>query len=100
MRPGEQLSLEPEVFQAGFRIAPELQKASLTEIRVGFRPVSKDGLPLLGRIPSVPGLVIATGLGPYRLTVGPLCRFAGPPIGGRKTSCPGHKRFRTCTSDL
>jgi D-amino-acid dehydrogenase len=60
-----------EVLQQGFRIAPELQQATLTEIRVGFRPMSKDGLPLLGRIPSVPGLVIATGLGPYGLTVGP-----------------------------
>ncbi|MGA8481968.1 MAG: FAD-binding oxidoreductase [Chthoniobacterales bacterium] len=60
-----------EVLQEGFRIAPELQQATLTEIRVGFRPVSKDGLPLLGRIPSVSGLVIATGLGPYGLTVGP-----------------------------
>ena len=60
-----------KVLQEGFRIAPELQQATLTEIRVGFRPVSKDGLPSLGRIPSVSGLVIATGLGPYGLTVGP-----------------------------
>jgi len=60
-----------EVLQEGFRIAPELRQATLAEVRVGFRPVSKDGLPLLGRIPAVSGLVIATGLGPYGLTVGP-----------------------------
>jgi D-amino-acid dehydrogenase len=41
------------------------------EVRVGFRPLSNDGLPLLGQVASVPGLVIATGLGPYGLTVGP-----------------------------
>src|SRR6266550_6293691 len=60
-----------EVLQEGFRIAPALRQATLAEVRVGFRPVSKDGLPLLGRIPAVSGLVIATGLGPYGLTVGP-----------------------------
>jgi len=60
-----------QVLQEGFRIAPELRQATLVEVRVGFRPMSKDDLPLLGRIPSVSGLVIATGLGPYGLTVGP-----------------------------
>lgn len=60
-----------EVLQEGFRIAPGLKEATLTEIKVGFRPLSKDGLPLLGQLASVSGLVIATGLGPYGLTVGP-----------------------------
>ena len=60
-----------QVLQEGFRIAPALRQATLAEVRVGFRPVSKDGLPLLGWIPAVSGLVIATGLGPYGLTVGP-----------------------------
>jgi D-amino-acid dehydrogenase len=60
-----------EVLQEGFRIAPGLKEATLAEVRVGFRPLSDDGLPLLGQVASVPGLVIATGLGPYGLTVGP-----------------------------
>ncbi|MBV8351731.1 MAG: FAD-binding oxidoreductase [Verrucomicrobia bacterium] len=63
-----------EVLQEGLRIAPGLNTATLTEIRVGFRPLSKDGLPLLGHPSSTAGLVIATGLGRYGLTVGP---FAG-----------------------
>jgi glycine/D-amino acid oxidase-like deaminating enzyme len=63
-----------EVLQEGLRIAPGLNTATLSEIRVGFRPISKDGLPLLGRPSSTAGLVIATGLGRYGLTVGP---FAG-----------------------
>jgi len=63
-----------EVLQAGLRIAPGLKSATLAEIRVGFRPISKDGLPLLGHPSSTSGLVIATGLGRYGLTVGP---FAG-----------------------
>ena len=60
-----------EVLQEGLRIAPGLKTATLTEIRVGFRPMTRDGLPLLGRPSRTPGLVIATGLGRYGLTVGP-----------------------------
>jgi D-amino-acid dehydrogenase len=60
-----------EVLQEGLRIAPGLKTATLTEIRVGFRPMTRDGLPLLGRPSSLSGLVIATGLGRYGLTVGP-----------------------------
>jgi D-amino-acid dehydrogenase len=60
-----------EVLQEGLRIAPGLRTATLKEIRVGFRPMTRDGLPLLGQPGSRPGLVIATGLGRYGLTVGP-----------------------------
>ena len=60
-----------EVLQEGLRIAPDLKTATLAEIRVGFRPMTRDCLPLLGRPGSIPGLVIATGLGRYGLTVGP-----------------------------
>jgi D-amino-acid dehydrogenase len=62
-----------EVLREGLRIAPGLKTATLSEIRVGFRPMTEDGLPLLGRPSSGPvdGLVIATGLGRYGLTVGP-----------------------------
>jgi D-amino-acid dehydrogenase len=60
-----------EVLREGLRIASDLKDASLTEIRVGFRPLSKDGLPLLGWLPSASGVVIATSVGPYGLTVGP-----------------------------
>jgi D-amino-acid dehydrogenase len=60
-----------EVLREGLRIAPGLKTATLLEIRVGFRPMSKDGLPSLGRPYGKAGLVIATGLGRYGLTVGP-----------------------------
>jgi D-amino-acid dehydrogenase len=60
-----------EVLREGLRIAPGLKTATLLEIRVGFRPMSKDGLPSLGRPSGMAGLVIATGLGRYGLTVGP-----------------------------
>jgi D-amino-acid dehydrogenase len=62
-----------EVLREGLHIAPGLKSATLLEIRVGFRPMTNDGLPLLGRPSSgqFDGLLIATGLGRYGLTVGP-----------------------------
>jgi D-amino-acid dehydrogenase len=52
-------------------LAPGLAERTVTEVRVGFRPLTPDGLPLLGGIEGVPGLVVATGLGPVGLTLGP-----------------------------
>jgi D-amino-acid dehydrogenase len=60
-----------EVLRECLQIAPDLSTATLTEIRVGLRPLTKDGLPLLGRPRDLDGLVIATGLGRYGLTLGP-----------------------------
>jgi D-amino-acid dehydrogenase len=60
-----------DILREGLRIAPGLNQATLAEIRVGFRPMTKDGLPSLGRPSGIAGLVIATGLGRYGLTVGP-----------------------------
>jgi D-amino-acid dehydrogenase len=60
-----------EILRAGLRIAPGLKNATLAEIRVGFRPMTEDGLPSIGRPSGISGLVIATGMGRYGLTVGP-----------------------------
>lgn len=61
-----------EVLEQALAVAPGLGDAGLVETRVGFRPVSPDGLPLLGQV--APGLYLATGFGPAGLTLGP---FAG-----------------------
>ncbi|MBV8142837.1 MAG: FAD-dependent oxidoreductase [Verrucomicrobia bacterium] len=60
-----------EVLNEGLKIAPGLKSATIEEIRVGLRPMSSDGLPLLGMPVSATGLVVATGLGRYGLTLGP-----------------------------
>jgi len=60
-----------DILREGLRIAPGLKNATLAEIRVGFRPMTDDGLPSLGRPSGITGLVIASGLGRYGLTVGP-----------------------------
>jgi D-amino-acid dehydrogenase len=51
------------------RLAPGLREAELLETRIGFRPVTTDGRPLLG--PLADGLIVATGHGPEGLTAGP-----------------------------
>jgi D-amino-acid dehydrogenase len=43
----------------------------MLETRVGLRPLSADGLPILGPIPGVAGAYVATGHGPSGLTLGP-----------------------------
>jgi len=41
------------------------------EWRIGFRPYSRDGMPYLGPVPQAPNVIVATGLGPTGLTLGP-----------------------------
>jgi D-amino-acid dehydrogenase len=54
-------------------VAPGLAGATIGEMRVGLRPATPDGDPLLGPVPSCPGLWIATGMGPVGLSIGPYC---------------------------
>jgi D-amino-acid dehydrogenase len=60
-----------EVLEQALAVAPGLAAGTYLETRVGFRPMGPDGLPLLGPVPGVDGLVVATGLGPTGLTMGP-----------------------------
>lgn len=62
-----------EVLSEALRIAPGLGAATVREMRIGFRPLSDDSLPVLGLVPGVEGLVLATGAGPSGLTIGPFC---------------------------
>jgi glycine oxidase len=49
------------LLKAGCDLVPQLWQASFTEVRVGLRPASTDGLPIIGRSSAVPGLVYAAG---------------------------------------
>ena len=60
-----------EVLDEALRVAPGLADAELEEVRVGLRPVSADGLPVIGAVPDVEGAYVATGHGPTGLTLGP-----------------------------
>ena len=49
------------LFDAAQRLLPALQRHLIEEVRVGLRPATPDGLPVLGRDADVPALVHASG---------------------------------------
>jgi D-amino-acid dehydrogenase len=75
-----------EVLREGLALAPDLQKATLAEVRVGLRPMTKDGLPLIGRPSQLQGLIIATGMGRYGLTVGPYAGRLAAQLAARQST--------------
>jgi D-amino-acid dehydrogenase len=60
-----------EVLDEAIAVAPGLADSTLQEVRIGFRPMGPDILPLIGSIPTIDGVIIATGLGASGLTMGP-----------------------------
>jgi D-amino-acid dehydrogenase len=66
-----------EVLAEAVRVAPGLRGAGLVEMRVGLRPASPDGLPILGPVPGLANLHLATGHGAVGLQLGP---FSGKVI--------------------
>lgn len=60
-----------EVLSEALRVAPGLAGATIHETRIGLRPASADGLPLLGRLPGLERVFLATGHGPSGLQLGP-----------------------------
>jgi D-amino-acid dehydrogenase len=60
-----------DVLAEAVRVAPGLASAEVREIRVGLRPFTADGLPVLGPVPEVGGVFLVTGHGPSGLTLGP-----------------------------
>jgi D-amino-acid dehydrogenase len=49
-----------------------LATATIAEIRIGLRPLSPDGLPIIGRAPGLANVYLCTGHGPTGLQVGPI----------------------------
>jgi len=60
------------VLDKTLRVAPGLGAGSLLETRVGLRPRSRDGYPIVGKPRSTDNVVVATGLGAWGLTLGPM----------------------------
>ena len=50
-----------DLLEAGCGLVPHLWQASFAEVRVGLRPASPDGMPIIGRSGAMPGLIYATG---------------------------------------
>ena len=70
-RPHTTLDGVRELLQEIKRVAPGLGSAQVGEIRVGLRPATSDKMPVLGTIPGIEGLFLATGHGATGLQLGP-----------------------------
>jgi D-amino-acid dehydrogenase len=68
-----------QVLAEALRVAPGLAGATIRDIRVGLRPASRDGLPILGPVPGIANLLLATGHGSIGLQLGP---YSGKVVAG------------------
>ncbi len=60
-----------ELLSACLAIAPGLGPATVVDVRVGLRPVTSDGLPVLGPVPGWDNVHLVTGHGTEGLLLGP-----------------------------
>jgi len=60
-----------ELLQGCLTLAPGLGPATVLDVRVGLRPVSADGLPVLGPVPGWQNVHLVTGHGTEGLLLGP-----------------------------
>jgi glycine/D-amino acid oxidase-like deaminating enzyme len=67
----EPATLVDELVERGARFVPAIATARRGDHRVCARPVSRDGRPLVGRVPGIDGLWIAAGHGPWGISTGP-----------------------------
>ena len=64
-------ALAPLLHEHGTRFVPALRSAALGAPRACARPLSRDGLPLLGPVPGRERLFVAAGHGPWGISAGP-----------------------------
>jgi len=62
--------------QAAGRVSHGLAAAAITRRQACYRPVTDDGLPLIGRIPGMAGAYVATGHGPWGMLNAPATGLA------------------------
>jgi D-amino-acid dehydrogenase len=73
------------VLSTALQIAPGLADSTLLEVRVGLRPVSRDKLPVMGRLPGLDNVFVCAGHGHSGLLMGP---YAGAIMGDLIRGCP------------
>ena len=61
-----------EILREGLRVMPGLAAARVRDVRVGLRPASVDDMPILGALPGLPNVFVATGHGANGLLLGPV----------------------------
>jgi glycine/D-amino acid oxidase-like deaminating enzyme len=62
--------------RAAGRVSRALAEASIVRQQACYRPVTDDGLPLIGRVPGVRGAFVATGHGPWGILNAPATGLA------------------------
>jgi glycine/D-amino acid oxidase-like deaminating enzyme len=62
--------------RAAGRVSTALAAARITRRQACYRPVTGDGLPLIGRVPGVSGAYVATGHGPWGMLNAPATGLA------------------------
>jgi glycine/D-amino acid oxidase-like deaminating enzyme len=55
----------------GTTFVPGIMDAPIREVRACARPMSRDGRPIVGAIPWIEGLFVASGHGPWGISTGP-----------------------------
>jgi D-amino-acid dehydrogenase len=60
------------IWRAAHSYLPGLDRQVASERWYGFRPMTPDGMPIIGPLDSVEGLIVATGHGTLGMTLGPI----------------------------
>jgi len=61
-----------QLLEASFEILPALERATFVEVRAGLRPKGPGELPVIGRSPTMPGVILALGHHRNGVTLAPL----------------------------
>jgi glycine/D-amino acid oxidase-like deaminating enzyme len=82
-------AIAPALLRNATRFLPALNGLKPRGLRACARPSSADGLPLLGRVPGIGGLAIASGHGAWGITLGPAsARLVADQLLGRPAEIP------------
>jgi glycine/D-amino acid oxidase-like deaminating enzyme len=82
-------ALAPVLLENATRFLPGLRGLKPRGLRACARPSSADGLPLLGPMPGIEGLAIASGHGAWGITLGPAsARLVADQLLGRPAEIP------------
>jgi glycine/D-amino acid oxidase-like deaminating enzyme len=90
--------LSDQLVRSGAAFVPAVAEARVVGARACARPQSLDGRPLVGPLPSVDGLHVAAGHGPWGISTGPAtARMAADAILQRGSAIPAELAAeRTC----
>ena len=85
----EPAEVAPGLIERGSRFVPQLAGTQAVSLRACARPISADGRPLLGPLPATQGLFVATGHGPWGVSLGPgSARLVADAVLGRDPAIP------------